>query len=122
MPNLATFSSISHDNMKTMNRERTFQQLDAIHFTSATVPNYFITPAHMLACPFASLAAKQLDLFSEHRRFPLPEQFVPVSHRETLMEFVEKCVRMCGLAQAFECLCMWRWMYTEVSLCFSVCE
>ena len=83
-------------------------QPDVIHFTSATVPSYFITAAYMLACSFASLAAKQLDLFSEHRRFPLPEQFVPVSHRETLMEFVEKCVRMCGLVQAFECLYMCR--------------
>lgn len=37
------------------------------------------TAEHMLACSLASLAAKQLDLLSEHRRFPLPEQFVPVS-------------------------------------------
>lgn len=48
----------------------------------------------ILACPFALLAAKHLDLLSKHKRFPQLEQFVPVSCWETPIEIVQKCVDM----------------------------
>lgn len=61
-----------------------------------------VTSLHMLACPFASLAAKQLALLSEHRRFPLPEQFVPIFHWETLRKFLGKCVCLFGVYVGME--------------------